>query len=290
MNPGSTSTPQLRPLPIRVRLYPRETTASFILRLERRNHLPSGILKGLLPRAGEPWGESLGVLTCHDPGTLMLAMPQLGAYRTTASPLHKLPAGPLPRITGFACNHCALSRTGDSRIEIYRTHEQVLCPIHRRWTGHGTDSPDGQPGLGRCPEITAANRHHRNLISRHGRPCVRTAFHISSHINYRWFEQYRHFGPFTDRYRALISGTRSSCILEPAALWAALYPPTIELAALIASARWAEIAHSQHPGPFLDRVGESITDGWHPRGYQDPLQHWMQEDWRPGFTGQDTLT
>lgn len=285
MNPGSASTSRSRPLPIRVRLFPDETTASFILRLERKNHLSSGTIKNLLRQAGESWDESLAVLTCHDPGTLMLAMPQLGT-----APRRELQGRPLRRITGFACNHCALSRTGDSRIEIYRSHEQVLCPTHRRWSGDGTDSPDRQPGLGRCPEITAANRHHRNLISRHGRSRVLTAFHISSHINYRWFEQYRHFALFTDRYRALISGKRSSRILQPAAFWAALYPPTIELAALIASAHWAEIAHSQHPGPFLDRVSESITDGWHPHGYQDPLQHWMQEDWEPGFTGPDTLT
>ena len=145
VNPGSTSAPQLRPLPIRVSLYARETTASFILRLERMNHLPSGILKDLLPQTGESWSASLGILTCRDPSTLMLAMPQLGAYRITASPLHKLPGRPLPRITGFACHHCALSRTGDSRIEIYRSHEPVLCPTTDDGPETGPTVPTGSP-------------------------------------------------------------------------------------------------------------------------------------------------
>lgn len=186
----------------------------------------------------------------------------------------------------LACHRCALERTGTVRVEIYATHDQVLCPRHRLWTGEGVHGPTEQLSIQAAPEVLAAWHHHKNLVTRFGRSGVRKAFHIAGIINWRWYDQFHHFAPALDTYDALAASQPRNANSH-AAVAAALYPSVVAPTAIMASPYWARIAHSGRPAQFLERVTGEVTDGWIPTGAADALRFWMNEDWLPGFRGSD---
>jgi hypothetical protein len=173
-------------------------------------------------------------------------------------------------------------------VEIYTTHERVICPRHKLWIGDGTHGIMDQFSVRACPDITAAWHHHKNLISQHGRSRVRTAFHTSSIINWRWYSQLHHFTHTTEICDALMADQprhgHSQAIIA-----ASLYPSIVSLTAAIASPYWAKIAHLRQPDLFLAQICNSVTDGWSPTGAHDPLRRWMDATWHPGFHGSDTI-
>jgi hypothetical protein len=267
----------VRPLPRPIRPYPDETTASFLRRLENANALIPGQLRHALRSRGAPWLNTLSTWSGHDPDVLSLAMPQLRGDRDHHIPDSVLAGRPKRTIRGIACRRCAQARSMGANIEIYTTHDKVICPAHGLWIGEGTNSCADQLPLHECPEIMAAWRHHRNLITRLGRARVRTAWRAASWINWRWYQQARQPPAFRLRHRILTKNDRIP--QKQAATAAALYLPTAALASVIASPYWEEIAHSRHPQPFLDRIGDEVTEGWlPPQGIYDPLRQWMLED------------
>lgn len=267
----------IRPLPRPIRPYPDETTASFLGRLENANALSPGQLRHAQRSQGKPWLPTLSTWSGHDPDALSLAMPQLrgdGDLRTS-DPL--LAGRPDRTMRGIACRRCTQTRSTAGNIEIYTTHDKVICPRHGLWIGDGTHSRADQLPLHNCPEITTAWRHHQKLITRFGRAPVRTASQASSWINWRWYQQARQPPAFRLRHRVLSKDDRIP--QKQAAAAAALYPSTVALATVIASPYWEQIAHSRHPQQFLDRISVEVTEGWlPPQGIYDPLRQWMLED------------
>ena len=120
-------------------------------------------------------------------------MPQLADGRPTRS------------TTRTACSHCTLDRGAGARVTVHTTHEKVLCPRHRLWTGDGNTGAPTQIWLDVCPAILAAYRHHRNLAARSGRQAVAEAFETASLISWRWYEQFGHFTASAGRLTALTS-------------------------------------------------------------------------------------
>jgi hypothetical protein len=277
-----------RPLPRPVHPYKDETTPSFIRRLETANVLRHGQLRTLLKSIRRPWLESLAAWTDNAPAVLLLAMPQLGQHDPDPSLRQKLAGRPTRTTHTAACHRCTLARVADRYVEIYSTHEQVICPRHGLWIGDGVTGFTDQFSIRASPEITAAWHHHRNLITRHGRSGVRKTFHIASVINWRWYDQFQHFTAATDTYDAL-AADKPRHATSHAVVAASLYPSIVKLTAAMASPHWAEIAHSRRPGLFLDRISVEVTEGWSPRGAFDPLRHWMDTDWLPGFRGSDAI-
>ncbi|WP_423181307.1 hypothetical protein [Arthrobacter sp. NyZ413] len=273
-----------RPLPLPVRPYRDETTPSFIRRLETANALRPGQLRTLLKRNRRPWIESLAAWTNCDQTVLELAMPQLGLHDPARSLRQKLTGRPIRTTHTVACHRCTLARGAGRFVQIYSTHEQVICPRHRLWLGDGVTGVTDQLSIRDSPEITTAWHHHRNLITRHGRSGVRKAFHIAAVINWRWYDQFHHFTAATDIYDTL-AANQPRHANSHAVMAASLYPSIVNLTAAMASPRWAEIAHSRHPDQFLDRISVEVTDGWQPRRASDPLRDWMHTDWLPGFRG-----
>jgi hypothetical protein len=217
------------------------------------------------------WPEALAVLSRADTGTLLLAMPQLAAC-----PPGPEPAGrPTRRISRTACSRCTRGRGAGPHVTVHTTHEEVLCPRHQLWTGDGNTGAPTQIRLDTCPEILAAYRHHRNLITRSGRHAVTAAFETASLINWRWYEQFGHFTAFADRYTALTASGDIPQQARSAVVAAALYPSVVDLTSALASPYWAELALSPNPVPFLERVSSQITDGWIPQSIGDPLRRWM---------------
>lgn len=285
----TTTWAPVRPLPRNARPFPDETTASYIARLETANALRAGQLKRMLRMSRRPWLETLAAWSEYDPEILCLAMPQLAQQTAQNVQVPNLVGRPNRRIHGLACHRCALTRCPTGRIQIYTTHERVLCPRHGLWLGDGVTTIDDQLSTTACGALISAWHQHQNLITRFGHSRVRRAFYISSYINRRWYEQLQHFDEFGVLYQELASNRRHESAQEQPAVSAAMYPSIARLTAAIASPFWAHIAHSHHPNSFLDRVSTQITDGWYPRGGGDPLRRWMAEDWLPTFRGTDTI-
>jgi hypothetical protein len=194
---------RVRPLPMKIRPYPDETTRSFLRRLETANALHPGQLKKTLRLTHRPWIETITAWTGREPEALSLAMPQLGQGHATALARDRLAGRPDRHASGTACHRCTLARGAGRYVEIYTTHERVICPEHGVWIGDGAQGFTNQFSVMACPDITTAWHHHKNLLSRHGHSRVRRAFHISSAINWRWYEQFHHFTHAMEIYDTL---------------------------------------------------------------------------------------
>lgn len=274
MTPAGT----IRALPRPIRPYPDETTASFLRRLESANALMPGHLRRTLRSRAEPWLNTLSAWSGHASDVLALAMPQLLTDGDHHIPGTVLAGRPNRSLRGIACRRCARPRSAGADIEIYTTHDKVICHRHGLWIGDGTSSCADQLALHDCPEIVASWRHHQNLIARLGRARVRTAWHAASWINWRWYQQARQSPAFRCRHRILSNNDQLP--QKQAAAAAALYLPTAALASIIAAPHWEAIAHSKHPQSFLERVKDEVTEGWlPPLGIYDPLRQWMLEDY-----------
>lgn len=173
-------------------------------------------------------------------------------------------------------------------MEVYTTHERVICPDHGLWIGDGIGTIPDQFRIDACREIIEAWHHHKNLITRHGHAQVRRAFHISSVINWSWYEQFQHFSAAMNTYESL-TANHPRIPNSPALVAAALYPSIVTLTAAIASPHWRYIARSPRPEIFLNRVRNEIIEGWTLQGAFDPLRHWMETDWTIEFRGSDTI-
>jgi len=283
------ASPELyRPLPIPIRPYTDETTRSYIRRINKANALQHDELTKALQQDRQPWFQNLAIWTDTDPEVLLLAMPQLAQYRPDPALRQKLVGRPIRTTHASACHHCTLARGAGPYVEVYSTHERVICPHHGLWIGDGVGATADQFSIGACPEISEAWHHHKNLIARHGHAQVRRAFHISSVVNWGWYDQFQHFSAALDTYETLTTNHPRQAN-SPALVAAALYPSIIMLTAAIASPSWRYIARSRHPEPFLNRVSSEVTEGWTPQGAFDPLRHWMETDWTAEFRGSDTI-
>lgn len=249
-----------RPLPIPVRPYKDETTRSFIRRINNANALQHGELTKALRQDRQPWVQNLAIWTDTAPEVILLAMPQLAQYRPDPA-LRKILIGrPIRTTHAPACHHCTLTRGAGPYVEVYSTHERVICPHHGLWIGEGANAPAAQFSITSCPQIIVAWRHHKNLIARHGHAQVRRAFHISNVINWGWYDQFQHFSAAVDTYETLTTDHPRQAN-SPALVAAALYPSIVMLTSAIASPSWRYIARSRHPEPFLERVSHEVTDG-----------------------------
>ena len=273
-----------------MRLFPDETTASFVRRLEHANALATGQLTRTLHKSSRPWADTLSAWTESDPSRLRLAMPQLAQQESLTIFDRRLLGRPNRRISRLACRLCAHERGAVDRIEIYSTHESVVCPRHGLWLGEGVETPRNQMSVRTCPGVLAAANHHRNLITRFGRVRVCTAFQISAYINRRWHDQGHHFDDFTGLHKNLIVTSGPDPTANYAIIAGALYPANARLTAILASPFWTTITHSTRPDTFLNRVANEVTNGWFPEGGADPLRRWMAENWSPSFAGPDTIS
>jgi hypothetical protein len=94
-------------------------------------------------------------------------------------------------------------------VEVYTTHERVICPKHSLWAGEGIAGTAYQFSARDCTQITLAWHHHKNLITRHGHSQMRQAFEAGSAINWRWHEQFLNFSSAADIYDDLAAALPS---------------------------------------------------------------------------------
>lgn len=266
-----------RRLPRPVPPFHHETFASYVRRLEIANGLPAdrtGANLGIKP--GDDAAEVLGALTGRSAAALRYALPELGtAGRRLAPVLHGEPTR-----THGACQLCS-RRAGIALgvLFVWVTHEEVVCLHHRRWLGSPLDETTQQLDLAAHPDVLAAWRRHRNLVTRRGRTAVHDVYETSTRIVSDWHHQNRPLPAVTARLDRLRAG-RPCTYLDPA-VHAARYPAAVALTALLTSPHWRHFAFNADDTrvrQFLQRVADTVTDGYHPTGGQDPLRHHLNTE------------
>lgn len=140
----------------------------------------------------------------------------------------------------------------------------------------GTEAIDRDLDLSGHPDVIAAWRRHRNLIARHGRAAVHDVYETSARIvgDWDWHLQIRPLPAVTARLDRLCAG--GSCTYLDPVVHAARYPATVALTSLLTSPHWRPLAFNANDAcvrRFLQRVADTVTDGYHPTGGQDPLRH-----------------
>lgn len=259
-----------RPLPP----FPNETLASYLRRLELANGLPAdrtGASLGIRP--GDDMGFVLRVLTGRSPTVLRHALPQLRAADPRMPPLlREEPARP-----HTACELCCRAAGIDQHVRRWVTHEQVIWLHHRRWLGSPEEGTADQLDLAGHPDVLAAFRRHRNLIARRGRFAAQDAYETSARIVWDWQLQNRRLPAVSARLDRLHDGR--NCSYMDAAAHAAQYPTAVALTSLLSSRYWrhqALNAVEDQVNRFLQKVADTVTDGYYPTGGQDPLRDYLR--------------
>jgi hypothetical protein len=226
---------------------PDELVESYLRRLAAANRLDHtafhrwlcGRAKDALPEPG-----ALARVSGYPVAHLCQAMPELcppdgrAALRLAGRPRPGFLSGP-----GCAC--CNAARGAREPVRRWRTHDDVLCRRHRRWTA-ALSFTGGQPDLAGQPSILAAHRLHRRLIRTIGREPVRTAFHSASLILERWRDDGSDFDEgFVERMR-IFNAARHAVPAGDPSIEAALYPRRVALTRLLAHPRWRALALGDH--------------------------------------------
>ncbi|MBN3508337.1 hypothetical protein JYB55_05725 [Mycolicibacterium septicum] len=166
---------------------PAETLNSYLRRVTDQNYLRPSFLQNLARAPG--FLTELSMMTGYSERHLTFALPEL---RTPAI-LRAYPelAGEVSACAGRrpACRLCVAARLGASeRVVVFASHEQLICPTHRRWLGNGSlKCPlPHQFSIEPCPEISAANLQHKRMITRWGRGATHASFVDAAICLSRW--------------------------------------------------------------------------------------------------------
>lgn len=281
--------PPNRRLPCTVRPFHNETVESFITRLARANHLRVDELRnhlGVRVLKKTPVTallEPLSAVSGYPASALRLAMPEFITAKYTDEPgLLERPLTSRPRsLTRPACRRCAHAAGITTAVECWVTHDQNVCLRHRLWIGTGCQSPQDQADLRRLPRVCLAQRHHRNLLARHGRRWVHERFREAQTIYLKWYDQ-REFASQKEVIRrmiALASATRGP-LAKNVILPAIFHPEIVALTGLLASDWWERRLFAWRSG--LRRFTAEITRRGALVGYEleetdDPLYQWIRD-------------
>jgi hypothetical protein len=264
--------PPRQPLPRSTRPFPDETAESYLDRLAQVNRLDTSDLRAYLTGDRRARREPLDTaalagLAGLPEEALRRAMPELSSPRQlTESTWIWGRALPHAAAEGLACRRCAASR-GSQPVYRWQTHENVICARHQLWTHVPYRGPEAQPDLRDHPEIVEANRQHRRLIRRFGRPAVHFAFEQARRICAEWHKDRatrRYLPGLVERLDAL--GCNRRLMPGDPAEDAALYPHAVALTRLLASPWWSGQILGEHSSDQvaigdldLNRIDAEIT-------------------------------
>lgn len=277
---------RLHRLPIAVAPAPRETVLSYLSRLATLHglHLRELWEPISTPRPGsrrrDVVADRLAAVTGHDGDHLARALPELHPAQDWAVLRHQPQPG---------CPRCDARHRGGPVTRLLPHHHYVRIR-HRYWLG----PPDlDQPATAIADELddlVPAQRRHLRLLRRHGPiatyDAVLTAFLVCGHFWSDWSENDAMARREWDR-RAdiLIPPGREASTFSAARLFAAVYPEAIQLAALIASPAWRQLAcgDAADQQRFTTEIGRRLGHlHYRPPKHGDAIAHWMKFDsWRP---------
>ncbi|GAA1110776.1 TniQ family protein [Streptomyces javensis] len=279
--------PPSRRLPRTVPLFRDETVDSFLARLAAANHLDIEELRALLDvrmLKKTPITElrpPLATVSGYTEHHLTLALPEFIATKRTDTP--GLIDRPLPDSHNAqrpACRFCVHRAGITSPVICWMTHERNVCLRHLLWIGDGCQQPEDQVDITPLPDTVLAQRHHRNLIARHGRRWVGLAFHSAKEIFLDWKERYEfHPEEAVTRRLTALSHPSGKPVADDLALTAGFHPEIVRLSGLLASDHWERVALRKGGlASFLDEVSHrNILGGYEPEDRSDPLLKWVRD-------------
>ncbi|WP_328623502.1 hypothetical protein [Streptomyces sp. NBC_00354] len=150
---------------------------------------------------------------------------------------------------------------------------------HRLWIGDGITNTDEQVDVSRMPDTLRAQRHHRNLIVRHGRRWVRSAYPEARKIYFTWLESIADpFGVFDTARRLLADGTGKAPSHDLTRTMV-VHPQVVALTGLLAGQEWE---HRTVVTGDITWLVQQITDrgillGYIPKDREDPLIQWVEQ-------------
>ncbi|MFE9995506.1 TniQ family protein [Streptomyces avermitilis] len=283
--------PPRPPLPRTVPLFHNETLDSFLHRLAAANHLAADQLLPLLEIRRtkktpantllEPLAAAAGVRQ----RALELALPEFldtdadvdaidmpGAIGRPRSALHTAIQRP-------ACRRCTHAAGITMTVACWTTHDRSVCLRHRLWIGTGIANADEQVDISRLPDTLRAQRHHRNLVARHGRRWVRNAYPDARKMFFAWLQQSADPFDLLDTARRILTdgiGKRPSPDLT---LTMVFHPQVVTLAGLLAGREWERRAVATgHVTWLVEQITvRNILLGYVPKDRKDPLIQWVEQ-------------
>ncbi|MFF7984152.1 TniQ family protein [Streptomyces sp. NPDC007901] len=290
---------RLRQLPRTIEPLHRETSGSYLGRLAAANRLsrqelsahvqdPDRVHPGKLTTL-----HALHCLSGHAVDRLLRALPDLRTEeltsRFTAQPLKPLPDKGWT--TQPVCTRCLAGLGITTHASHHVPVTTNLCLRHGRWIGrHGQ-----QLDLRAVPEVIRAQRHHYNLVRRHGQRIVTYAMAEAADICFRWWDSNRFDRRWRRRMTAL-SGPKWHAFKEDIELVACTYPDVVALAGLLASPCLRFLPFTGQDRDLRRFIGE-VHDraapgyGFDAIGKRDPLIRWIEQEpydrslpfypWRP---------
>lgn len=260
-----------------------ETLHSYLDRVTDQNFLRPGLLRDLAKGAG--FAATLSTLTGYSKRHLVFALPEL---RTPASMrMYPQLAGEVSSCAGKrpACQQCVAARLGtDERVTVFASHEQLICPTHRRWLGNGAlkcPRPH-QFSIEACPEITAANLQHKRMITNWGRGPTHASFLDAVTCLSTWsrWPIVMNAPDIRQRWDSL-GITDETPPLSPAEI-AAWYPNAVSLTRLILIQR-QEIKNARKMNrdiaiTSVERLRREIIEGLATSGAFDPYRYALTSD------------
>ncbi|NGN63175.1 hypothetical protein G5C51_04535 [Streptomyces sp. A7024] len=277
-----------RQLPCTARPFHDETVNSYLARLAAANHLRIEELRehlGVRMLKKTPMGkllEPLSTLSGYPVHNLRLAMPEFITEQYTDEPgCIERPATSRHRaLKRPACRRCTRAMGITEPVTCWTTHDRNVCLRHRLWIGEGCHRIDDQADLRRLPRVCRAQRHHRNLLVRHGRRWVRERFHEARSIYLQWHKE-REFQPQHEIVRRMLNlaAANRRPIRKDLLLPVIFHAEIVALTGLLASRHWEQRLYLGEGSP--QRYVEEITRREILAGYQlteedDPLFDWIK--------------
>lgn len=278
--PEYSAIPQLGRRPVLLPCAPitAETLQSYLGRLSERNLMRAEWASELmhLPDATAALSEATDLSERH----LVSALPELRTPRS----IREFPylSGQVSATAGTrpACNHCTAARIGPHPpiVEVFARHEDLICDRHARWIGSSElkVAVHEQFAIHGCPDIADANRKHRKMIRRWGRPAVGTGFHWAVLCLTKWarWHEVINASDIALRWRTL-GVTQDARPCEPKEI-AAWYPNAVALTAIIVPyhCRWTVAPdRSRHEirADSLEQL-QQVIPGIAPSGAGDPFR------------------
>ena len=278
-----------RQLPCSVPLFHDETLNSLIRRLAAANYLSGEDLRAYLGIGRKtPVIEILELLALamgKPAPSLHLALPEFMQVPLSSTPPDDPPGhfgrplpGDLPRcLKRPACRRCVQAAGIRSEVICWSTHERNVCLRHYLWTGGECLRAEDQVDVSILPGTARAQRHHRNLITRHGRRWVRNAFPDARSIFLHWIQELT-ADPFNIIARSSqhLLGQNGEPAPAETALAILFHPQIITLTGLMASSCWER--NTAQTSTILYLVEEvtyrDILLGYFPKDRTDPLVKW----------------
>lgn len=239
---GPTGFWLVRPLPLPVKPFPRETEDSYLWRLSQTNKIPvqrlSSPSQWLLSR--RDYVSRLSIVSGQPRDSLLRAIPHLG--ETEQRPRQR---------ARYACRRCVAQRTGTTNHSVWSwmtCHDQVCVP-HRLWIGRAVDSPAGQLDLTDLPKVVRAQRRHYRLLRRHGSLMMDACYRFGSEFWHNLFQRGYRLSDRAERLRRLSPVNGLVRPFDPRR-YVAVYPEIVETISLYASPRWRSLALADDEAKF----------------------------------------